>query len=304
MSKITLSLLIALFCCCQKVQPQPRETNGQPKQQKTANTPSPVISQSPVNDAAEAAREAYRKERDTKEDVFRSDQARQNEVIATASYRMFWLTAINVFIAAVYALFAFLTLRAIEKQAESAGEQLDGIKGQARIMRGTWATIRRQATLMEKSITHAQESAIYAQRAYLVAKIRNDDPYHFKLAIENGGNTPANNVKVSYSCRVMQDPPWRLDEQTKQIVHDIGSDIEKGLGVIAPNGSHGTVETVAFTPRTDIEKQEWERGVKLFCWGRIHYEDIFQKDRHTDFCFYKSHQQPQGDPCEYGNEAT
>jgi hypothetical protein len=161
---------------------------------------------------------------------------------------------------------------------------------------------RRQWDAMERSLFQAERSSIYANRAYLVAKIRNKEPYQFKLWIQNGGNTPATNVIVCYACRVMQDPPWQLDKQTGQVAYSAGSDIEVRLGVIAPNGSHETVWTVAFTPKTDVQKQEWENGVKLFCWGRIYYEDMFNKGRHTDFCFYKSLQKPEGYPSEYGNE--
>jgi hypothetical protein len=203
----------------------------------------------------------------------------------------------------------FKALDQNERVAEKMQGQLEAIKGQEAVMKDQLTQMKVQSAASEAQfettaigITTAEKSAIYANRAYLVAKIRNDEPYHFKLAIENGGNTPANNVRVNYTCRVMQDPPWRLDEQTKQIVYDIGFDIEVRLGVIAPNGSHGTVQTVAFTPHTDSEKQEWEHGVKLYCWGRIYYEDMFNEGRHTDFCFYKSYKQPQGYPCEYGNE--
>jgi hypothetical protein len=187
-------------------------------------------------------------------------------------------------------------------QADAMRKQLDEMIGQKRAMESQLVAMKEQSALIDKSIQTAELNAIYANRAYLVAKIRNNEPYQFKLAIENGGNTPANNVIVCYACRVMQDPPWRLDKQTGQVVYDAGFDIEVRLGVIAPNGSHGTVWTVAFTPRTDNERQEWENGVKLFCWGRIYYEDMFNKGRHTDFCFYKSHERPEGYPSEYCNE--
>lgn len=201
-------------------------------------------------------------------------------------------------------------LDAIEQQGKTMRRQAIAAVSGARFARDSLTETKNLVTqnarsikLAETGIEAAEKSAIYANRAYLVAKIRNDDAYHFKLAIENGGSTPANNVKVSYACRVMQDPPWQLDQETNQVVYDIGFDITVQLGVIAPNGSHGTVETVNFTPRTDPERQEWEHGVKLFCWGWIYYEDIFDEKRHTEFCFYKSLQQPQGHPCDYGNEA-
>jgi hypothetical protein len=194
-------------------------------------------------------------------------------------------------------------LDAINKQEGHLFAQAEAAGIQAGTMKEQLEAIKTQSELAEKSIAHAEQSSIYANRAYVLAKIRNQEPYQFKLAIENGGNTPANNVRVSYTCRVMEKDPWRIDEQTGQVVYDAGFDITVRLGVIAPNGSHETIWTVAFTPHTEIQKQEWRDGVKLFCWGRISYEDIFKKDRHTDFCFYKSERQPEGYHSEYGNEA-
>lgn len=373
MNKTTLILICLLLCCVQEVKTQPRNANTKQKQQATTNSPSPVATKTPVNNAAENAGEAYRKERDAKDDVFREEQARQGRVVSDATVNLVWVTAVYVGITAVYAFFAGLTLWQIKKQAASAKEQvekmrdtldvirdqsktlrrqaigttsqarstrdalietrsmvkqneeivkamqgqLDAInkqeahlsdqasaaKEQAGIMQGQLSAIETQSELAEKSIAHAEQSSIYANRAYVLAKIRNPEPYQFKLAIENSGNTPANNVRVSYSCRVMERDPWRIDEQTGRVVYDAGFDVTVRLGVIAPNGSHETIWTVAFTPRTEIERQEWRNGVKLFCWGRISYEDIFNKDRHTDFCFYKSERQPEGYHSEYGNEA-
>jgi hypothetical protein len=193
---------------------------------------------------------------------------------------------------------------------QAAKDQLFALQGQWKAMDKSLEESRKLVAQNERAIRAAEDNvktvektSIYANRAYLVAKIRNNEPYHFKLAIENGGNTPANNVRVSYACKAMQDPPWQLDEQTNQVVYDTGRDITIQLGVIAPNGSHGTVQTAGFAPRTDIERQEWDGGVKLYCWGWIYYEDIFNEKWHTEFCFYKSLQQPQGHPCDYGNEA-
>jgi hypothetical protein len=57
----------------------------------------------------------------------------------------------------------------------------------------------------EKSVEVAEKTSIYAQRAYVTAKIRDigegDDTLQFRLRIENGGNTPANNVMVIFQQR-------------------------------------------------------------------------------------------------------
>jgi hypothetical protein len=141
MRKIILALFL-LACCGQQVEAQPRQANTKPQRQEAGSDPSPAAAASPQ---AEAAREAYRKERDAKDDAFRADQSRQNEIIATASNRMVWITAVNVFIALVYAYFAYRTLIAVKNQAEYAGAQVRKMQGQLRVM-------KKQTGLAQKTV--------------------------------------------------------------------------------------------------------------------------------------------------------
>lgn len=84
---------------------------------------------------------------------------------------------------------------------------------QAYIYRGQWQAMQdslertdKVITEMEQQRTLAETSAIIAQRAYVVAKVRGigerDNTLQFRLRIQNGGNTPANNVCVSYICNL------------------------------------------------------------------------------------------------------
>jgi len=166
MKKIVLLLTCLLFCGSQEIKAQPRNANTETKQQQAVNSPSPVLRQSPVNDAAEAASEAYRKERDAKDDVFRDEEVRQGRIVSTATERIFWATAFYVFVTAIYAAFAFLTLKQIKKQATNTGEQLEAMKKQSRTMRGTWQVMRRQTEAVEKQL-----EAINKQEAHLSAQV-------------------------------------------------------------------------------------------------------------------------------------
>jgi hypothetical protein len=165
---------------------------------------------------------------------------------------------------------------------------------------------RKQWAVMKQQISSAEKNSIYANRAYVVAKIRDvgdyDDMLQFRLRIENSGNTPANNVMVLYAFDLREKPPH--DERPGEpVVYDMGFTKTERLGLIAPNGSYHVIATppVALYP---MGGQEFDSGdLKFYCWGRIVYEDIFNEKRHTDFCFVQSQSQPNGYPCKHGNEA-
>ncbi len=162
MSKVILSLACLLFCGNQEIKTQPRNANAKAQQQQAANSPSPA----PVNDAAEAASEAYRKERDTKEDIFREDQARQSRIVSDATVKIYRVTAIYVFVTAVYAFFAFLTWREIGRQATSAkkqvektGDTLEEIKKQRKILNTQAIAALSQARSIRESLIVTTKAA-------------------------------------------------------------------------------------------------------------------------------------------------
>jgi hypothetical protein len=166
---------------------------------------------------------------------------------------------------------------------------------------------RRQWDSMQDSLHQTEKSSIYAQRAYVVAKINDigkyDDLFQFGLRIENAGNTPANDVIVHYGYGLREKPPH-------QDASDIGSETER-LGLISPNGGNHVLNTPTVPipyPITTPEHKQFTSGwesetLKFYCWGRITYEDIFNEKRRTDFCFFHSRKHPYGYACELGNEA-
>jgi hypothetical protein len=193
---------------------------------------------------------------------------------------------------------------------------------QAVIYRKQWAimesSLSRSDTAIEltkQSISFNEKSFEYAQRAYVVAKIRDigdrDETLQFRLRIENSGNTPANDVTVFYSCGLREKSPHEKDPETGLIVYDIGYTETERLGLIAPNGSYHVISTpeisaVQADPAYSLteEFKRFEAGeFRFYCWGRIVYEDIFNEKRQTEFCFFQSIEQPNGYPCQYGNHA-
>ena len=200
---------------------------------------------------------------------------------------------------------------------------------QAVINRNQWQAMQAQSALIDKSIETANLDSIYANRAYVIAKIKDTGPYdegfQFRLIIENGGNTPANNVCVHYWCD-FGDPPWRMlpVEQTPpntpipQVIFDTikGATTER-LGVIGPRGSQVFTTMppilVDLSIGSEASKQFDSGQARFYCWGTIVYEDIFNQSRLSHFCFslwrktakgYVSFEQLEGYPCEHGNYAT
>ena len=109
--------------------------NAQPGKQN-ANTKAPSASNqvtetpqaiSPIeavtNTSAES--EAYRKERDAKDDTFRTKQTEQNEVIKNATFWIAIITGCNLFLAIVFAIFGGLQWRAVLRQGAIMERQLE-----------------------------------------------------------------------------------------------------------------------------------------------------------------------------------
>jgi hypothetical protein len=156
----------------------------------------------------------------------------------------------------------------------------------------------------EDNVKTVEKTSVYANRAYVVAKVRGvyNVSYQFKIWIQNLGNTPANDVYVAYAYGVREEPPHK-ETPENLIVYDIGFTETESLGLIASDGSHETFET----PRVELSDADNERlyngELKLYCWGRINYEDIFNRKWHTDFCFEAWKNLSGANPCKHGNAA-
>jgi hypothetical protein len=147
MRTIILALLF-LVCCGPEVHTQRRTANRKAQREQAQPQPSPTVTQPSENEidkAAKAERERYEEDRDAKEDAFREDQARQNRIITAATVGMGVIAALNFIVAIIYALFAYRTLKAVDKQATHANEQVGKMGDQLEEMRLQRTTMRRQA---------------------------------------------------------------------------------------------------------------------------------------------------------------
>jgi hypothetical protein len=184
-------------------------------------------------------------------------------------------------------------VKASETQAKAAQESLAS----------TQLAMKEQAALMQKSIETAEKSSIYANRAYITASIKEiEERFCFHLTIENTGNTPANDVHVNYAFGLRERPPIE-ETEAGQFVWDMGYTVGKRLGVISPKNSLPVI-TPKSAQLNSEQSQRWRLSqIKFYCWGRIDYQNIFNENRVTWFCFYQSQGHPKGYPYKHGNEA-
>ncbi|HBB94312.1 MAG TPA: hypothetical protein DC054_02880 [Blastocatellia bacterium] len=160
----------------------------------------------------------------------------------------------------------------------------------------------RQAIALNAQIEATRQNTIYAQRAYCYAKIReviaSDDSFDFTLLIENSGNSPANDLEVSYSFGFRETEPTKGDfPQLRQL----------RIGLLPPHIHYP--ETVYNRPMPAPEQVRlyYSRKVNFYVWGRITYRDVFNQDWFTYFAFYSIARGPDKTeirPCLEGNEAS
>jgi hypothetical protein len=201
------------------------------------------------------------------------------------------------------------SLRQTDKMIETmqhglsqTAQVIEKMQGQLELMREQVIASEAQFRVAGEGIRVAEKNSIDANRAYVAASIdRIEERFRFHLLIENTGNTPANDVRISYGCSLREKPPVDKAENGQISYHSDWS-YEECLGVIAAK-SGSIVVTPKFDQLTGPEHQKWKLSqVKFYCWGLISYEDIFNERRLTWFCFHQSQAHPNGYPDKYGNQ--
>jgi hypothetical protein len=145
----------------------------------------------------------------------------------------------------------------------------------------------KQAKALDKQIKATKEGTIYAQRAYVYAKIgevASDDTFDVVLLIENSGNSPANNVRISYKAQFKDTDPhkdcgdWDSFRDPRFRPRPIG---------VLPPKIHFP-ETIYHRPVPTPEqlRKYYQRGWNFHCWGEILYDDVFGNEWYTSFAFY------------------
>jgi hypothetical protein len=194
-------------------------------------------------------------------------------------------------------------IEAMQHGLSQTDQMIEKMQGQLEVMREQVIASETQFRVAGEGIRVAEKNSVYANRAYLAASVdRIEEGFRFHLRIENGGNTPANDVRVSYGCGLRDKPP--IDKaESGQISYHSDWTYEESLGVIAPKD-----DSILVTPKSNqlsgAEHQKWKLcHIKFYCWGLISYDDIFNERRMTWFGFYQSQVHSNGYPLEHGNQA-
>lgn len=217
-----------------------------------------------------------------------------------------------VILTAFLVLFVAITNWIYYRQLKKMRETVALVAGQNKMMQDSLAETRKIVAQNETAIAVSKKAAKrsakiskYAERAYVAAKIRRTEKskLQFLLRIENSGNTPANDVWIHYSYGLLDAPPHK-ETAGWPVVYDIGFTEHERLGFIAPHSSYHVVSTPQLPLPSGTEAQRWQLGqLRFYCWGKITYEDIFNLQWDSFFCFFQSQERQDGYPCKYGNEA-
>jgi hypothetical protein len=154
----------------------------------------------------------------------------------------------------------------------------------------------KQATISEQ---RQQRAYLFLSRFGVVDKlgVRYPDAVGYQLTLKNSGLTPAYNVSVWKSIKVLPADAHNLviypEEEKKPDPRFI---VGAGEDVGVP---------VALTqPLTSAEKQAITSGIaELYLYGVVQYDDAFGVRRRTTFCLKRYSGGHQMTPCHEGNEA-
>jgi hypothetical protein len=164
----------------------------------------------------------------------------------------------------------------------------------------------RQWLAMEDAVETAKQSAIYANRAYVTADyglLRGPGGLTSHLVLNNNGNTPANDVRVSFNGDYYDSPPYKVVEGQRVVYNVTGFTSEAKVGLLPPKIPY-LIPMPANKKLSTVPVKHLRQGqTKFYVWGLIVYEDVFNKPHWTEFCFAQPGDSPRGYPCEYGNRA-
>lgn len=188
-------------------------------------------------------------------------------------------------------------LEVINKQEGHLSAQAEAAKTQAETMTGQLEAIKQQAihdnlrfeAQLEQNqigILAAEKSAQYAQRAYVYAKIGQviEDVFDVTLLIENSGNSPANDVRLSYRAEFRERDPHK-DTGDWDSFHSPYHNPRR-IGLLPPKIYFPETIYHRPVPTPDDLRKYYKRNWNYHVWGEIAYRDVFRNEWYTSFAFY------------------
>jgi hypothetical protein len=98
--------------------------------------------------------------------------------------------------------------------------------------------------------------------------------------LSNSGLTPARKVRFKIRAEILS-ISLPLDFAFRE---PFGESQSYGIGPRQSMGIPASVET--FWEDTEIQAIKDAAGKALYFWGRVTYEDVFEDEHYTDFCYY------------------
>ena len=143
-----------------------------------------------------------------------------------------------------------------------------------------------QAEFMKRQIKATERDTTYSQRAYVYTKIGSvsEDIFDIVLLIENSGNSPANNLRISYKACFRDTDPYKdcgdwdsfRDPRFKP----------RRIGVLPPKIHFPETIYNRPIPKPEQLRKYYNRGWNYHCWGELFYDDVFGNEWYTSFAFY------------------
>jgi hypothetical protein len=267
------ALVAVLFLlAAQERSAQPSQTNAQNKIENTAQQVStPINSPSPqIDNSAKPESEGERKEREAKEEHFKSEQLRQNWIMVWATVLIAILTVVALILNVVFGTVSY-------KQ---------------------WETAKTAANAAEKSANAAEESVHMMTRserpeitlALKIGDLAVDHPTEMEFDVFNAGKTTAYNFGIHISCEIKAVPFGG--------VLDYGKPNPAAAEPIRPQ-KHKFIHTMPWLFPLDIQLLDdiQNERAMFFIYGVMWYEDSAGNKYEEPFCRRYAHRSP-NDPAE------
>jgi hypothetical protein len=186
------------------------------------------------------------------------------------------------------------SLKRTDKVIETMTTEAGIMAAQAEIMRQSFLQTSQLVEQNERaneatarSIETAEKTTIYAQRAYITVKSISmtkfivGEPVEVTIIFVNSGNTPAYKVNT-YSRGGPREEPFRFS--VAEIKHEGSQHGTHSKGILAPLGDTTTQVFSSGFPLTD-DGLKLTKTKPYHAWGVVFYQDIFKRDRWTQFCY-------------------
>lgn len=148
---------------------------------------------------------------------------------------------------------------------------------------------RKQWIAMQDSLAESRRATLYAQSAYItvagitMTKFNVGELIEVTIVFTNSGNTPAYNINT-YTKAGTRKEPFQF---TIQEVVNVNSRETSGIassGILAPNGDSTKQVIQSRIPLTQASFHLL-KVQPYHAWGVVSYQDIFKRERWTQFCY-------------------